>query len=130
MSKMLKTRLRIGDRTGFSLIELIFAICFLGVGLLGIATVFPMGTRFVNAAKVTSSGVAFAREKMEELQSATAESPLLAAGTYSDSEGVFTRTWTVTDGTPMAGMKRLVVTTSWDTAQGERSVSLETYVFR
>jgi type II secretory pathway pseudopilin PulG len=130
VNKMLAKRIGVGDRGGFSLIELIFAICFLGIGLLGVATVFPMGTRFVNAAKVTSSGVAFAREKIEELQSAPANSTLLVEGQYSDSEGVFTRDWTVTDDTPMAGMKRLLVITAWETPQGTRRVALETYIFR
>ena len=130
MSKTLRKRIGAGGREGFSLIELIVAICFLAIGLLGIATVFPMGTRFVNAAKVTSSGVAFAREKMEELQSADADSPLLVEGQYSDEEGVFTREWTVIDDTPMTGMKRLTVIASWETPQGTRRVELETYIFR
>jgi type II secretory pathway pseudopilin PulG len=130
VNKMLAKRIGVGDRGGFSLIELIFAICFLGIGLLGVATVFPTGTRFVNAAKVTSSGVAFAREKMEELQSASVDSPLLVEGSYSDSEGVFTRDWQVVDNNPMAGMKRLLVTVSWETSQATRRVALETYIFR
>ena len=130
MKQMPAKRIGVGDRGGFSLIELIFAICFLGIGLLGVATIFPMGTRFVNAAKVTSSGVAFAREKMEELQSASVENPLLVEGQYTDSEGVFTRDWTVTDDEPMTGMKRLLVIASWETPQGTRRVALETYVFR
>lgn len=129
MSRIFSKRMGKG-RGGFSLVELIFAILFLGIGLLGIATVFPLGTRFVNAAKVTSSGVAFAREKMEELQSSSSTSPLLIAGSYSDSEGAFTRQWTVTDNTPMAGMKRLEVVASWETPQGTRQVELETYIFR
>ncbi len=118
------------DGKGFSLIELIFAMVLLSVGLLGIAAVFPLGTRFVSAGKVTSTAVALAGEKMEELESLPLDSPSLQAGSYSDQIDPYTRSWTIADDTPMLGVKHLQVTTSWQSPRGTRQVTLETYVFR
>jgi type IV pilus assembly protein PilV len=118
-----------GER-GFSLVELLFAMILLSIGLLGVASVFPLGTRFVSAGKITSTAVALAGEKMEELQSMPANSLSLNEGTYSDDVAPYTRSWTITDDTPMTGMKHIQVSTSWESPQGTRQVTLDTYVFR
>ena len=130
MYKMLKKRVQVPGSKGFSLLELLFALVFLGIGLLGVAAVFPLGTRFVNASKITSTAVALAREKMEELQSLPTLSPALQQGSYSDEQGPYQRSWTITDGTPMANVKKLQVTTTWDSPQGTRHVTLDCYHFR
>jgi len=116
-------------RRGFSLVELIVAIVFLAIGLLGVAAVFPLGTRSVNQAKLTSAAVALAAAKMEELESAPRGSPALAAGTYTDTRGVFTREWVIQDDVPIQGMKRVRVRTTWQGPRGARQVELETYIF-
>ncbi len=130
MKGTLRKRFDHKGRAGFSLIELIFAMVFLAIGLLGVATVFPLGTRFVNSAKINTTAVALSKEKLEELQASPSGSASLVQGSYSDSTGVYTRNWTVVDGTPMAGMKGLTVSTSWETSKGTRDVVLETYIFR
>ena len=129
MYKLLKKRIRTPGSRGFSLIELLFALVFLGIGLLGVAAVFPLGTRFVNSSKITSMAVALSREKIEELQTMSFTSPYLTEGTYSDEQGPYQRSWTVTDNTPLATMKKIEVMTSWDSPQGRRQVILDTYVF-
>ena len=127
--RLLKKRIPAPGSKGFSLIELIFALVFLGIGLLGVAAVFPLGTRFVNSSKITSTAVAFSREKIEELQTLSLSNPYLTEGSYSDEQGPYNRAWTVTDDTPMAGMKKIQVITSWESPQGTRQVALDTYVF-
>lgn len=129
MYKFLRKRTRVPGTKGFSLIELLFALVFLGIGLLGVAAVFPLGTRFVNSSKITSTAVALSREKIEELQTMPYTSPSLAEGSYSDEQGPYQRSWTVTDSMPLATMKKIQVTTSWDSPQGRRHVILDTYVF-
>jgi len=129
VNKLLKKKVRLRGSKGFSLIELLFALVFLAIGLLGVATVFPLGTRFVNSSKIMSTAVALSREKIEELQTLPLSSPYLTEGTYSDEQGPYQRSWTVTDGTPLAGMKRIQVTTTWESPQGTRDVTLDTYVF-
>jgi prepilin-type N-terminal cleavage/methylation domain-containing protein len=129
LSKLIR-RSKVRCAAGFSLLELVFAMVLLSIGLLGIAAVFPLGTRFVNQGKITSTAVALSSEKMEELQSLPSTSLSLQAGTYSDEISPYRRSWTITDDQPMAGMKHFVVTTSWDTDKGTREVTLETYAFR
>lgn len=129
MKKLLKKRVRLRGSRGFSLIELLFALVFLAIGLLGVAAVFPLGTRFVNSSKIMSTAVAFSREKIEELQTLPLSSPYMTEGTYSDEQGPYQRSWTVTDNAPLAGMKKIQVTTSWESPQGTRNVTLDTYVF-
>jgi prepilin-type N-terminal cleavage/methylation domain-containing protein len=45
-----------------------------------------------------------------------------AAGTHEDAanpiEGVYTRTWTVSDDRPMHGCKRIIAAVSWDSYSG------------
>jgi prepilin-type N-terminal cleavage/methylation domain-containing protein len=120
---------RRGER-GFSLVELLFAMVLLSIGLLGVASIFPLGTRFVSAGKITSTAVALASEKMEELQSMPANSLSLNEGSYSEDVSPYTRSWVITDDSPIVGMKQIRVTTSWDSPQGTRQVTLDTYVFR
>lgn len=130
MRGRLMRRFKIRGSSGFSLLELVFAMVLLSIGLLGVASIFPLGTRFVNSGKITSTAVAFASEKMEELQSLPGDSAELQAGTYSDEITPYKRNWSIVDDMPIAGMKHLQVTTSWDTSRGTRQVTLETYVFR
>lgn len=127
--RFLRKRIKVPGSKGFSLIELLFALVFLGIGLLGVAAVFPLGTRFVNSSKITSTAVALSREKIEELQTMSFASPSLAEGSYSDEQGPYQRSWTITDNTPLTTMKKIQVTTSWDSPQGNRQVILDTYVF-
>lgn len=130
MRGRLTRRLKIKGSSGFSLLELVFAMVLLSIGLLGVASVFPLGTRFVNQGKITSTAVALASEKMEELQSLPGDSSDLQAGTYSDEITPYKRNWSIVDDVPIAGMKHIQVTTLWKTSRGTRQVTLETYVFR
>jgi len=60
---------------------------------------------------------------IEEMQSLVVTAPELAAGTYNDANnpltatgatgGIYTRTWQVTNNTPIAGIKTLEVTVTW-----------------
>jgi Tfp pilus assembly protein PilV len=102
----------------------------LSIGLLGVASIFPLGTRFVNSGKITSTAVALANEKMEELQALPGDSLDLQAGTYSDEITPYKRNWSIVDDMPIAGMKHIQVTASWKASRGTRQVTLETYVFR
>jgi hypothetical protein len=52
----------------------------------------------------------------------------LAAGTFTDTTSVFTRTWTVTDSVPMAGCKKLDVTAQWTDSHGTQTAQLSSYV--
>jgi hypothetical protein len=43
---------------------------------------------------------------------------------------VFTRTWTITDSIPMAGCKKIDVTSRWNDSHGSQTTQLTSYVTR
>jgi len=122
-----RTNRRQADR-GFSLLEVVFALTFLAVGIMAVAAMIPAGTRGVSQSRVLTSGLMAATVKMEQLKS----TPFLTltAGTYSDTTSIFTRTWTVQDSIPMAGCKKITVTSQWVDAHGTQSTVLNSYVSR
>ena len=117
-----------GSGAGFSLIEVVFALTFLAVGILAVAAMIPAGTRGVSQSRVITSGLMASQVKLEQLRGT--DFTALAAGTFSDTTSVFTRTWTVTDSIPMSGCKRIQVTARWIDSHGTQSTTLTSYVSR
>jgi Tfp pilus assembly protein PilV len=113
---------------GFSLIEVMFALTFLAVGILAVAAMIPAGTRGVSESRVITSSLMAAQLKMENLRGTTFNA--LTAGTASDTTSGFKRTWVVTDSIPTAGCKRIKVTASWTTKRGGQATVLTRYVTR
>jgi len=125
MGRQAKQANRKGDG-GFSLIEVVFALTFLAVGILAVAAMIPAGTRGVTQSRVLTSGLMAAQVKLEDLKGVPYQT--LTAGTFSDTTSVFTRTWTVTDSVPMAGCKKIVVTSTWIDSHGNQTAQLSSYV--
>jgi Tfp pilus assembly protein PilV len=113
---------------GFSLIEVMFALTFLAVGILAVASMIPAGTRGVSESRTITSGLMAAQLKIEELKGTPYNS--LPAGSGADTVSVFRRSWTVTDSIPTAGCKRLVVTSDWTNSHGGQATTLTSYVTR
>lgn len=125
----LSTRASEGER-GFSLVEILFALVLLGIGIMAVAALFPLATKNVNEGKLLTTALGSAQGKLEELQEANYSSALLAPGTYADSSGHYVRNWTVQDSLPTPESKRVSVWVSWPSARGRDSVSLATYISR
>ena len=117
-----------GQDQGFSLLEVLFALTFLAVGIMAVASMIPAGTRGVSQSRVLTTGLMATQVKMEELKGTPFQS--LAAGTFTDTTSVFTRTWTVADSVPMAGCTKLTVTSQWTDSHGNQSTVLTSYVSR
>jgi prepilin-type N-terminal cleavage/methylation domain-containing protein len=117
---------QVGGDKGFSLLEVLFALTFLAVGIMAVASMIPAGTRGVSQSRVLTTGLMATQVKMEELKGTPFQS--LAPGTFTDTTSVFTRTWTVTDSVPMAGCKKLTVTSQWTDSHGNQSTVLTSYV--
>jgi len=111
---------------GFSLIEVVFALTFLAVGILAVAAMIPAGTRGVTQSRVLTSGLMAAQIKLEDLKGLPFAA--LTAGTFSDTTSVFTRTWTVTNNVPMTGCKKIDVTAQWTDSHGTQTAQLSSYV--
>lgn len=118
-----------GNRNqGFSLIEVLFALTFLAVGILAVAAMIPAGTRGVTQSRVLTSGLMAAQVKLEDLKGTAFTA--LVPGTFRDTTSVFVRTWTITDSIPMAGCKKLDVTATWTDSHGSQTAQLSSYVTR
>lgn len=126
MTRRPKRRPKARRTAGFSLIEVVFALTFLAVGILAVASMIPAGTKGVTQSRVITSSLMAAQMKMEDLRGTAFQS--LTAGTFTDTVSVFTRTWVVTDSIPMAGCKRIRVTSGWINSQGAQSTVLTSYV--
>ena len=105
------------------MIEVVFALTFLAV-----ASMIPAGTRGVTQSRVLTSGLMAAQVKLEELKGK--DYTTLTPGTFSDTTSVFTRTWVVTDSIPMAGCKKIDVTSTWTDSHGTQTAQLSSYVTR
>jgi Tfp pilus assembly protein PilV len=124
-----RNRLRRARRApGFSLIEVMFALTFLAVGILAVAAMIPAGTRGVSESRTITSSLMAAQLKMEDLRGKTFNT--LTPGSATDTVSVFQRTWTVTDSVPTAGCKRIKVVASWTDRSGGQSTTLTSYVTR
>jgi prepilin-type N-terminal cleavage/methylation domain-containing protein len=113
---------------GFSLIEVMIAMTFLAIGLMGIAQLVPLGLAGVTQARVRTNAVQAGQEKMDELRAADFNAPALTAGTYAETNGNYTLTWTVTDNVPVPGSKRIELASTWTAPRGTQSVALTTYL--
>src|SRR4029079_10726717 len=96
---------------GFRLVEVVFALTFLAIGILAVAAMIPAGTRGVTQSRVLTSGLMAAQGKMEIVSAKPCA--VLVPGTFTDTTSVFTRTWTITDSIPMAGCKKIDVSSRW-----------------
>lgn len=123
---------RNAPQAGFSAVEMIVAVAFFGVLMLGFIGVFPMGLRTVEKSERMTVATALAQDEIERLKTLPAVDPDLAAGAHVDAnnpiQGAYTRTWTVTDDNPMAGMKRLDMNVAFSDNGTPRTISMSTYL--
>ncbi len=134
-------------QSGFTLLEVFFAIFIIVVVLLALTgmTVMLMKSNSMN--DFTDSAVDLAQDKMEELKSAFPSSAILAdveTANNSDLEnisnfdfqesgidelgragGIYTRTLNIANDIPKVGMKTVVVIVSWTDGMGSHRVLLK-----
>jgi type IV pilus assembly protein PilV len=110
-------------RAGFSLIELMVAIVVLGIGILGLASVFPLGAQNQMKDRLRTSGSDLAQQKLEQLRLSSWSGADLTDGTHPSSsgetltlqdEGRFNRRWeVVTQAGSFSDMKKVTVKVTW-----------------
>ena len=126
-------------QAGFSIIELMVALILLGLGILSVANLFPLGSRTQLRDRLRTSATDLAQQKMEQLRLKGWSDPDLSAGTHPnvsgealslEDEGAFTRFWIVEQQTgSFADMKKVTVRVIW-TYQRRDTVQLVTYFRR
>jgi type IV pilus modification protein PilV len=113
---------------GFSLVEIMVAMTFLAIGLLAIAQLIPTGLKGVTEARVRTNAVQNTQRIIDDLRAADYDS--LDAGTFSETDGRYSTTWTITDDSPTPNSKRVDVVSTWGPNQNPRTVSMSTYLTR
>jgi len=126
-------------RAGFSVIELMVALTVLGIGILGLANVFPLGSQTQLRDRLRTSGADLAQQKMEQLRLEAWSGTELTDGVHPTTggealslqdEGQFNRYWTVaTQAGTFADMKKVVVRVRWTYLRTD-SVELVSYFRR
>jgi len=69
---------------GFTLVEVLIAIFLITVGIVGVLSVFPLGSQTVKSAQMASQAVNLAGAKMEELISKSYSDPALSPATTTE----------------------------------------------
>jgi type IV pilus modification protein PilV len=113
---------------GFSLVEIMIAMTFLAIGLLAIAQLIPTGLKGVTEARVRTNAVQNSQRILDDLRATNYDS--LDAGTFSETNGRYSTTWTVTNDSPTPGSKRVDVVSTWGPNRNPRTVTMSTYLTR
>jgi Tfp pilus assembly protein PilV len=116
-------------RRGFSLLDVLIGMTVLAVALGSALALAGNNARLVSLNQNTAAASLLAQNKLEELRNATYASIDSGsdAGTLNaqgDPDGIYSRSWTVTNNSPMANMKTIVVTVSWSQGGQTRTYSL------
>ncbi len=117
---------KIRNNNGFTLIEILIALFILVVGLLGVISV---ATTVINGnafGKEITTATTLAQDKMEELKGTDYTS--ITSGGPETQQSIYTRTWTVTSDSPVAGMKTIEVTVEFTWKGTTHNVALKTIV--
>jgi len=121
-------RREVNSELGFTIIEAVVALTVIAIGILGLAVVFPLSMEDVGSSGSATKAIELCKQKIEDFHMSAYDSPELEAGyTHADSlnpiDGVYIRTWDVTDDVPIQGCKFITVTV---TSQVEEDLKIET----
>lgn len=110
-------------KNGFTLLEVLFALTILAIGLLSLATVFPSGYMSMNNARVKENAMKLAEQGIEDLKLLTydeirEDNPALNdIGVDVNQDGTTTiyekRTYEVRENSPYFNLKTVKVTVLW-----------------
>lgn len=120
------------DQKALTLVELLVVCVIIGIAFMGLAGIFPLGMKNLNQSRMRTVATDLAQEKMEELFDLRTTDADLYGGSHDDPGNPvrtsFNRYWTVTDDTPMAGMKKISVRVTYPYGTDVRDVVVVTYM--
>ena len=120
------------SQKGVGLIEILIAIVLFGIGVSLALRTLPESNVAMTRGRNITVATNFAQEKVEELMSIPFADADLNSGTHADPdnpiERTFTRSWQVTDDSPVTGMKTVAVSVSFETASRDSTVTVTTFI--
>jgi prepilin-type N-terminal cleavage/methylation domain-containing protein len=116
--------MRLGERRGYSLLEVLIGMVILAIALASAFAMSVANARLMERNQNISAASSLAECKLEELRNqsfdsivtGSDESPLNALG-QPDSGGIYTRSWAVSGGAPSfasADLKTVIVVVGWN----------------
>ena len=123
---------KIRDERAFTLVELMVVCVIIGIAFMGLAGMFPLGMKNLSQSRMRTVATDLAQQKLEELEKMRSTDADLDAGTHDDAANpvrtTFNRYWTVTDDSPMVGMKEISVRVTYPYGRDLREVVVVTYM--
>jgi type IV pilus assembly protein PilV len=120
------------SQKGFGLVEIIIAMLIFAIGITAAMRTLPDSNRATMRAQNMTQATNLAQEQIETLMAAPFNDAALTSGNHVDPrnplERIFSRTWSVTDNTPVSGMKRVIVSVSYTAKGNDNSITLTTYL--
>lgn len=117
---------------GVGLIEIIIAMMIFAIGITAALKTLPDSNRATSRSRNLTTATNLAQQKVEELMGTPYGNADLTAGNHTDPdnpiETIFSRVWSVTDDSPLADMKQVIVTVTYVSGSEDNSVTLTTYL--
>jgi prepilin-type N-terminal cleavage/methylation domain-containing protein len=124
------------NNKGFTILEVLIAMCLLAIAMMGLATLQSRGIRGNDLGNRTTQAIGLAQDQLEQLiHSASGGNFPLAAPSpnpfpdannpiseTSAAGGIFTRTWQLADPGPVANSQTITVTVRWNDLIGQHQV--------
>lgn len=115
---------------GSSVVEIMVALIILGIGLTSAMRVLPESSAKTTRSRNKTTAVNIAQEKIEDLMGRPFADADLAAGNHDDPDnpirGRYSRSWVVSDNTPVSGMKMISVSVTFPTSGADSVATLRT----
>jgi len=119
------------NEKGASVVEIMVALVIFAIGLVAAVRVLPESSVKTTRSRNKTIAVNIAQEKIEELMAAGYQDADLTAGAHDDPSNPirnhYNRAWTITDNTPVDGMKMISVTVVFPTASADSVATLRTF---
>jgi prepilin-type N-terminal cleavage/methylation domain-containing protein len=120
----------IQNKQGFSMLEVLIAICLLTIAMMGLITLQSRGIRGNDLGNRTTQAIALAQDKLEQLINDYAidenhDAGALVVGTENNigTDGIFMRVSSVQTDTPVIDSQTIDVRVTWNDLIGQHRVT-------